>query len=334
MTVSIRPAGVADLDDLVDLLLADARARQVAAPDLWKLDKAPADKIRSMVRSAMQTKQPPFRQQWLIAEVEGKAVGVTHSVLLPVPPIYAGECGPPGLIMEDCLVLSNAPTETRRTLLSAAEADLIEAGAVILLASSIEGGDWEDEYAKRGYEPLTAYFAKSALCMQVEGDHVRKPTDDDINGIVEASAAHRRVLDHLNHLFWQPHEQADARFDAWMRRSLTLEDRDMYVSEEAGHIAGYAISQPATPLHFPAPHDISGVGVIDDFFHHALGDPHMRAPSGSKAAALFLAAEAARAKRGGHSILVVCPAQWQSKIDMLEGLGYRNAITWHIKMRP
>ncbi|MEH6644973.1 hypothetical protein [Sulfitobacter sp.] len=47
---------------------------------------------------------------------------------------------------------------------------------------------------------------------------------------------------------------------------------------------------------------------------------------------LFSAAEAARAQRGDHSVLVVCPADWQSKIDMLHQLGYLNAITWHIKM--
>jgi len=72
--------------------------------------------------------------------------------------------------------------------------------------------------------------------------------------------------------------------------------------------------------------------VIDDFFHDAFEDRQMRASSGPEAAALFSAAEAARAERGDRAILVVCPARWQSKISLLEQQGYRNAITWHIRM--
>jgi hypothetical protein len=332
MSLAIRPAKLRDLDAVSELLLADAEARHALDPDLWKLDQAARDKIRSTVKAAMEAAQPPFRQQWLIAEDGGKAIGVAHTILLPVPPIYAGAFGPPGLIMEDCFVVPDAPAETRRALFRAAEADLIEAGAVILLASGVEGGDWQETYAAQGYDRLTAYFAKSGLRGQTAGAKVRRATGGDIPGIVRASALHRRVLDNIHHLFWQPHEEADARFGSWMRRSLSLEDRDMFVSEDEGGIRGYAISQPATALHFPAAHDISDVGVIDDFFHDAFEDRQMRASSGPEAAALFSAAEAARAERGDRAILVVCPARWQSKISLLEQQGYRNAITWHIRI--
>lgn len=332
MTLSIRPAAPADLDQISDLLLADAEARCAASPGLWKLDGDARDKTCSAIRSAMLAEKPPFRQQWLLAESGARVVGVTHSILLPVPPIYAGEFGPPGLIMEDCYVAPGAPSGTRHDLLKAAEADLIDAGALILLASSVPGGAWEGEYARQGFIPLTMYFAKTGLTRQGPTPHVRQAAEDDVPGIVAASATHRRILNDLHALFWKPHTDADNRFGSWMKRSLTLGDRDMFVSDEDGRIRGYAISQPATPLHFPAPHDISGIGVIDDFFHDALKDPKALSASGPQAAALFSVAEAARARRGAHSVLVVCPARWQSKIKMLEHLGYRNAITWHIRM--
>lgn len=332
MTLTIRPAEPADIDKVADLLLADAEARYAADPGLWKLDRAARDKTCSTIRTAMEAEKAPFRQQWLIAEAGGRPVGVTHSILLPVPPIYAGEYGPPGLIMEDCFIAPDAPAGTRRDLLKAAEADLIGAGALILLASSVDGGAWEAEYDGQGYSPLTMYFAKTGLTHQSTFAQVRQATGDDVPGIVAASAVHRRILDDLHHLFWKPHNDADARFGGWMTRSLTLEDRDMFVSEGNGGITGYAISHPATPLHFPTPHDISGVGVIDDFFHEATEDLGNLGASGPKAMALFSAAEAARARRGDHSVLVVCPASWQSKILMLKQLGYRNAITWHIRM--
>ena len=69
--------------------------------------------------------------------------------------------------------------------------------------------------------------------------------------------------------------------------------------------------------------------MIDDFFHHVTEDPRKLGASSATAAALFSAAEAARARRGNHSVLVVCPARWQSKIRLLEQLRYRNAIIWH-----
>lgn len=332
MPFTIRPAELTDLDRIADLLVADAEERCASDPGLWKMEQSARDKTYASIKTVLAAKKAPFRQQWLVAETDGRLVGVTHSILLPVPPIYAGEFGAPGLIMEDCFILPDAPAETRGELLGVAEADLINAGALILLASSVAGGAWEDPYGEHGYVPLTEYFAKTGLTQQTEHAHVRPATEDDVQGIVAASAIHRRILEDLHHLFWKPHEDADTRFGAWMTRSLTLEDRDMFVSNEDGGIRGYAISHPATQLHFPAPHDITGVGVIDDFFHEATEDPFKLEASSERAAALFAAAEAARERRGDHSVVVVCPASWQSKIELLKQQGYRNAITWHIKM--
>ena len=114
-----------------------------------------------------------------------------------------------------------------------------------------------------------------------------------------------------------------------MRRSLTLPDRDMFV-DEAG--AGYAVAQPATALHVPPGHAPGGVGMLDDFFHAGLADPH--GPGDDPGAdALLAAAEGAFAARGLHSALAVCPAAWGSKRRLLERRGWRAALEWRIR-RP
>lgn len=332
MTINIRPAEPSDIGVLSDLLLADARERYAIDPFLWKLENNPREKILSAIAAEMENEKPPFRQQILIADIDGKIVGVTHSMLLPAPPIYAGESGSPGFIMEDSFVVPNAPRGTRSALFGAAEADLIGAGAQILLASSVEGGAWESECTRQGYEPLTRYFAKTNLSQANEFANVRKAKEADVPAIVTSSATNRQILWDLNERFWKPHADADSRSDWWMRHSLTLGDRDMFVSELDGRFQGYAISQPATPLHFPTPHDISGIGVIDDYYHDELEDPNDLSAGGANAAVLLEAAEVALEKRGNSSALIVCPTAWKSKIVVLERAGYSNAITWFVKI--
>ncbi|MGZ2256404.1 hypothetical protein [Roseobacter sp. A03A-229] len=331
MSFTIRPAKLSDLEQIVALMIADAEERTISDPGLWRLDSVARDKTLQTIKAAMEAEAPPVRQQWLVAEQGDDLVGVTHTILLPVPPIYAGEMGPPGLVMEDCFVAPHAPPETRDALLTAAESDLVDAGALVLLASSVAGGAWEEEYARHGYEPLTMYFAKTGLSKASKSTHVQPASDSDVPDIVASSAVNRQILDQLHRRFWKPHAEADARFGAWMTRSLTLEDRDMFVSSDGDKVCGYAISQPATALHFPAPHDITGIGVIDDFYHDALEEPQSTDVRCAQALALFEAAEAARGRRGDHSVLVVCPVAWRSKIALLEQAGYRNAMTWHVK---
>ncbi|WP_195822774.1 hypothetical protein [Roseobacter sp. MH60115] len=330
MSVIVRLAGIADLDEVVDLLLLDAEHRHMTDPAIWKLDANAGDRVRSTVKSAMENDNPPFRQQWLLAETDAGAVGVAHTILLPVPPIYAGDFGAPGLMMEDCFVAKEAPAGTANALLDAAEADLVAAGAKILLGASVTDGAWEAAYAARDHTPLTLYFAKVGLEKVGDFEGVRNATAEDVPAIVTSSAENRKILFDLN-AFWKPHREADARFDVWMRKSLTLADRDMFVCETEGEFEGYAISQPSTQLHFPAPHDISAVGFIDDYFHDDFSDPEALDGDGVAARDLLTAAEVALQNRVNDVVLVVCPAAWSSKIDVLKSAGYRTAITWFIK---
>lgn len=327
MTITTRSASPADLDTITDLMMQDARARCAADPVLWALAHDAATRLRAGIQTAMEAEAPPFRQHWMLAEAAGHAVGVAHSIRLPVPPIYAGAFGQPGLIMEDCFVTNDAPSGAGEALLAAAETDLVQSGAQILLGSSVAGGALEPDYRARGYRPLTLYLGKIGLSTGAPSDTVRNATEADLPAIVALSAENRALLHKLDG-FWEPHPDADARFMAWMGKSLTLDDRDMFVSEHAGAVTGYAISQPVTPLHIPAAHDISATGIIDDFFHAGLSDPDTLSDG---AAPLLHAAEAARAARVNTAVLIVCPAAWTSRTALLEQAGYRTALTWFIK---
>lgn len=332
MPVRIRKATLGDLDAMARLLVADARRREAIDPVLWRMDKNARDKAKSAVGTALENADRPFRQRWMIAEDAERAVGVAHTILLPVPPIYAGEFGPPGLIMEDCFVADRAPAGARRALLEAAETDLVEAGARILLAASVCGGAWEAAYAARGYEALTLYLAKVGLHPPAPFAGVRPARAEDVAAIAAHGDESRRILFDLDG-FWKPHGDAHARFAAWMAESLSLRDRDMVVSEAGGALTGYAVAQPATALHFPSPHDIRAIGVMDDYHHREFSDPKTLTADGKGASDLLRAGEAALAERGKDAALVVCPAAWASKIAVLEAAGYRNAITWFKKRR-
>jgi len=331
MTIAIRPARISDSEPLADMLVADAKSRNAVDPVLWQLNPDPRSAIITALARALDVDASPVRHAWLVAEADDRMVGCAHSIILPVPPIYAAPFGPPGLIMEDCCVSSAAPPQTHAALIEAAEADLVQAGAIILLASAITDGTWTSQYMRDGYAPLTCYFAKSGLSQSAASQTVRKAEVRDVRDIVASSAVNRQVLNDLKPDFWKPHPDADTRFDQWMQRSLTLTDRDMFVSEDAGAFLGYAISQPATPLHFPPAHDISEIGVIDDFHHAEMANPTSLAPEADGASALFQAAETARAVRGNTAVLVVCPAAWTAKAQVLTNAGYSNAMTWYFK---
>ncbi|KIC48061.1 hypothetical protein RA29_17880 [Tateyamaria sp. ANG-S1] len=315
---------------LVELLMLDARERHAKNAILWKMaDDAPAQ-IEKALTFALTAEQQPFRQFWHVADDGGQITGVIHSMMLPVPPIYAGPFGEPGLILPDSFVATDAPSGTVEGLLAAAEDALHEASARIKLASYVPGEALRTAFEASGYEPLTLYLSCSDLGAQGMPDVVRQATEDDIAGIVERSAENRQVLFDIDP-FWEIHPDADPRFSAWMTRSLTLRDRDMMVLGAPEGLQGYIIAQPASRLHFPPAHDITGTGVIDDYYHPELANPAALDRGSEGSNALLRAAEVAFANRGVGAAFVVCPAGWTSKIELLEAAGYETAMVWSIK---
>jgi len=330
MSTKIRAATSSDVPQMVELLMQDTQQRQALNPTLWAITEGADEQVEKAVRSVLEVEKGPFRQKWIVANGDDGLMGIVHSMLLPVPPIYAGKWGEPGLLLPDSVVSKTASSGTVEALVEAAEADLQNSGAQLLLASYVTDDDWRRCYSDRGYEPLTLYFAKVGLEVTETSGEVRQATDDDVPGIVKLSARNRSILADLNE-FWTPHANADARFANWMKRSLTLRDRDMLVSGSPGSLDGYVIAQPASRLHFPPGHDITGTGVIDDFFHLDYADPSQTLNSGQAATKLLRSAEAAFAARNIIASFVVCPAAWASKISILKDAGYETATVWMLK---
>lgn len=330
MSHTVRTATISDIPSLVDLLLLDAESRQVIDPILWKVTADAPAQIEKALTFALTSEQQPFRQIWQVSEHGGAINGVIHSMLLPVPPIYAGRQGDPGLILPDSAVSPGAPEGTIEALVAGAERALMNAGAKILLSTYVTGKSWRHVFRDRGYDPLTLYLSRTDLGDVRRPSTVRLATEADVPGIVTQAAENQRILFEIDP-FWERHSDADSRFTGWMNRSLTLCDRDMMVMGAPEDLHGYVIAQPASRLHFPTAHDITGTGVIDDYYHPDLEDPPVLANGGEGATTLLRAAEAALVDRGMRAAFVVCPAKWQSKIKMLETAGYETAMVWSIK---
>ncbi|WP_293676295.1 hypothetical protein [uncultured Phenylobacterium sp.] len=325
-----RTATMADIPQLVPLLLADAGARAMLDPKLWAVAADAEARIGENLRAELgPAARPGPRMLWLVAETGESIVGVTHSMIIPPPGIYAVPTAP-GLLLDDCFVAPAAPAGTAEALLLATEAALQQAGAGDLIASCPKGGAWSALYARHGYEPVTDYLGKAGFEAQPAPDGVRSAVVGDVPAIVALSARHRRTLAELNPRFWPTHAEADARFGRWMQISLTLRDRDMLVAGPTGDVAGYIIAQPASPLHFPAAHDVKPLGTIDDFY---AGDfAEVSAPGrGADAEGLLSAAETAFARRGITGAIAVCPTAWASKSALLERAGYRRTKVWLLK---
>lgn len=327
MHVTIRPARPDDMTEMIALLIEEARTRHGHNPDLWKLPQDAADRVGAALKPAL-AGESRLRQVWLVAEAAEQICGLSHSVVFPAPPIYLAPSGPPGFLAGDCCVRADGPAGAMEALLEAAEQDLIEAGIKMLVGQAQPDTDRHSAYISAGYQPVTLYYAKSGFTRS-EVSGARQASVDDVPAIVRHSAVHRKTLERLSR-FWIRHPQADSRFDAWMRKSLGLADRDMLISAGRTGVDGYAIAQPATELHFPPAHDIRAVGHLDDFFHVDFAKVEGSADQDG-AMDLIRAAESAFAARGITSTLVVCPYGWTSKRRLLDAAGYDVALVWLVK---
>jgi hypothetical protein len=331
MPPSIRPATPHDLPEIVALLTQDAQERRSLDPLLWRLAADAPARIETAVDTVLNSSAAPARELWLVAEHSGRIVGVTHAMTVPVPPIYDGAASLPGLLLDDCFTSADAPSGTAEALLVATEAALRTAGASSLIASCPAAGPLRPLYERHDYEPVTLYMAKHQFRPDAPPLRVRPASAEDVPGIVKLSAEHRKTLTEVNPRFWHIHPEADSRFGAWMRRSLTLKDRDMRVAGAAREVRGYVIAQPCSPLLIPIAHDVAAIGVIDDFYDEDFANVSVVSNSGSSGEDLLAAAESAFAQRGVDSALVVCPAAWPSKISLLERRGYRTAKLWMLR---
>src|SRR5205085_2016224 len=135
MPPPIRPATPNDLPGIVSLLIQDAQERRSLDPLLWRLAADALPRIERAVGAVLNKSATPARELWLVAEHAGRIVGVTHAMTVPVPPIYDDRASRPGLFLDDCFTLADAPSGTAEALLVATEAALRTAGASSLIAS-------------------------------------------------------------------------------------------------------------------------------------------------------------------------------------------------------
>lgn len=329
MPASIRPATTHDLPGIVTLLIQDAEARRSLDAVLWRLAADAPASVEKTVAAGLNRPAGPARELWLVAEHSGRLVGVMHAMTVPVPPIYVGTA--PALLLDDCFTAADAPSGTAEALLAASEAALTAAGAGLPIASCPAAGPLRPLYERHGYEPVTLYLVKHGFSAGALPPGVRTAGAEDVPGIVKLSAQHRKTLNQLNPRFWHIHPEADRRFDDWMRRSLTLKDRDMLVAAGPSGMRGYVIAQPCSPLLIPSAHEVAAIGVIDDFYDVDFANASTVADNGASAESLLAAAESAFARRSVDSALVVCPAAWSSKVSLLERSGYRTAKLWMVR---
>ena len=327
MPPQIRGATAKDILGMAALLVMDAERRCLLDPALWPLAANPSDHIKSALDRGLAASNPASQELWLLAEASGRLVGLTHAMIVPVPPIY-GAAASPGLFLDDCFTTPDAPPETAEALLVATEAALRSVGAGDLIASHPEAGPWRALYERHGYQPVTLYMAKHGFRAHDLPPGLRSARPGDVPGIVKLSADHRKTLAELSPRFWHIRPDADSRFRAWMSYSA---DRDMLVASGPDEMHGYVIAQPISRLLIPAAHEIGAIGVIDDFYDQDFASVSALSNGGATAVKLLSAAESAFARRAFAAALVVCPAAWASKQELLKEQGYRTAKLWMLK---
>lgn len=300
-----------DVGQLVPLLLAAAQQRRELAPDLW----APHPDAEARVRARLERElAQPERFAWLLAERGGKAVGVVSAGLFPAPPVYQSLLA--GLSGDE---LYAADPEVLAALLDGAETFVWEGGAAVLVtACPTRASERLAHLTARGYRPLTFWMTRSVDPQATRPPSVRPATEADLPALVRLNAAAQEGKRRANPRFWTPHPDAPARFESWMRHSLTRPDRDVLVHEGPNGVDGFVVPQP-TGLS-PA-HDAAGVGTLDDL---AAADWATFSP-------LLEGAHHALAVRGVRTVQAICPTGWPERRAALDAAGFRTANLWLLK---
>lgn len=241
---------------------------------------------------------------------------MVHCANAPPPPIYDLHGGTAGVILDDSHI--PARTQLANALLLESEKIMTDCGAVMLVAAT--PAHWTERhqfFASHGYATTTHYMVKSDLERKPISGSVRLAADNDISEIARLGSLHRALLQKGNPVFWNEHPEADARFAAWMGMSLKLPDRSMLVSQFSSRIDGFIVLQPITPMHVLAPHDVSDMALIDDFWADVLMHVGLEAADDSATLNLITGAEAVAVERGYQSV--------SSKL----GYGRVRSLQWH-----
>ena len=83
-------------------------------PLLWRLAADAPGRIERAASAGLGDSQASAGELWIVAELAGQIVGLTHAMLVPVPPIYDSAAGTPGLLLDDCIRNGRSPARHDR----------------------------------------------------------------------------------------------------------------------------------------------------------------------------------------------------------------------------
>lgn len=257
--------------------------------------------------------------EWLVADTGDV---IARIAVIPAPPIYDLKGGHAGVVLGTWHAPNIEPFELH----------LRNRGVAVLVMDCAA-----DDVLKRrqlealGYTATTHYMLKHGLTQSSAVPSIRSAVEEDIPALVAFNREARDRLHEANPAFWTSHPDAEARFALWMKFSLSMRDRALFVSEHDARPTGFVIAQPPSPIQVPITLDEAKIGVIDDFHCTSFGTSLSHGQNPTPAHELLAAAEADLLTRGRTAAIAICPAAWTAKSRALEDVGYITQHTWFVR---
>jgi hypothetical protein len=326
MLTHMRLASPEDASRIAQLVLrTDDKTRRTGKRS-HHLPPMAEERLTALIRR--DTATPNGQSHWWIAETpSGLTAATAHIAVIPPPPIYDLGGRAAGIVLGHW----SAPGITPEALISALEGHLRERRAAMLVIACRSDEDTTIAAAiAAGYQATTDFKVKTALSPEAPPQFIRMATEHDVPNLVAFNREVRDLLREANPDFWRSHPEAETRFGLWMKFSLTMRDRTIFVSHEDHSTTGFIIAQPASPIPLSIASEES-VGVIDDFHCTTFGSSLTARADTRAGDALVAAAETDFVRRGKTAAMAVCPVAWTSKAALLERAGYRTQFTWYTK---
>ena len=314
---TIRIANELDFKQTTHFALQNAKRRNLTNSDFWKLADDAKQQLERHHEFALK------EGVLLVSQASDVLTGFALIWIYPAPLVYDLGDKLAGLI-EDFF----APDiKTADELMNAAlERIKIRNGCVAALDTPASWTDRHELASRFDLLPASEYWVKTNLEQHAK-NAVRQATEADFSSIVEFNAHAQKRKQESNSRFWKIHPDAPARFEAWMRHSLTLADRSIFVAEDS---RGFIVAQPTRLL--PGHRTSDLIGCIDDFWSEDFGySLEIHNDNYEIGTCLLQAAESDFYARGARTSLVITTSAWKSKNQLLKANGYHPAYFWSVK---
>lgn len=257
--------------------------------------------------------------EWLVADTGDV---IARIAVIPPPPIYDLKGGHAGVVLGTWHAPNIEPFELH----------LRNRGvAVLVMDCAADDALKRRQLEALGYTATTHYMLKHGLTQSSAVPSIRSAVEEDIPALVAFNREARDRLHEANPAFWTSHPDAEARFALWMKFSLSMRDRALFVSEHDAGPTGFVIAQPPSPIQVPITLDEAKIGVIDDFHCTSFGRSLDRQHEDASGRELLQAAESDFVRRGKTGAIAICPVAWTAKAALLESQGYKTLHTWLVR---